>query len=86
VYANVRVISLASPNITHIALNAGNAQVTFSANAGDVIGQFVLQSAGVVTGPYTDTSSTITSLGSGVFKAVKAAGASQQFYRIRRVY
>jgi len=85
IYANARVISLAKPVITKIALNAGNAEITFSANAGDVVGQFTLQSASVVNGTYLDTSSTITSLGGGAFKAVKLAGASAQYYRIRRI-
>jgi hypothetical protein len=86
VYANVRVISLASPVITKIVRNGANAEVTFTANSGDVVAQFTLQSSSAVTGPYADTASTISSLGGGAFKAVKAAGASQQFYRVRRLY
>jgi hypothetical protein len=86
IYANARVISLEGPRITNFVLNSGNAEITFAANASDVAGQFVLQSANAVTGAYADTSSTITSLGGGVFKAVKAAGASPTFYRIRRIY
>lgn len=86
IYANVRVISLQTPIIKSIGINGANAEVTFSANTGDTPAQFVLQSAPVVTGPYTDTSSSISSLGSGAFKSVKTAGASQQFYRVRRVY
>ena len=85
IYANARVISLARPLITQIVRNAGNAEITFTANAGDVVGQFVLQSASVVNGTYSDTSSTITSLGGAAFKAVKLAGASAQYYRIRRI-
>ena len=58
-----------------------------SANSGDVPAQFTLQqSTPLVTGTYADTTSTITSLGGGAFKAVKAAGASPTFYRIRRTY
>ena len=86
IYANARVISLAAPHITNIARSGANAEITFTANAGDVPAQFVLQSASVVSGPYADTSSTITSLGGGSFKAVKATSGSPTFYRIRRVY
>jgi hypothetical protein len=87
IYANARVISLAAPLITNTVRNGGNAEITFTANAGDVVGQFVLQqSTPSVTGPYSDTTSTITPLGGGTFKAVKAAGADSTFYRIRRIY
>jgi hypothetical protein len=87
IYANVRVITLQGPVITNIVVNGGNIEITFVANAGDVVGQFVLQqSAPQVSGAYADTSSTITSLGGGYFKAVKAVGASPTFYRIRRIY
>ena len=87
VYANARVISLASPVITKIVVNGANVEITFTANAGDVPAQFTLQQATpAVTGPYGDTGSTITSLGGGAFKSVKAAGAGPTFYRIRRIY
>ncbi len=86
-FANARVISLAAPVITHTVLNGGNAEITFTANAADVAGQFVLQqSTPLVTGPYSDTTSSINALGGGAFKAVKAAGAGPTFYRIRRIY
>jgi hypothetical protein len=85
IYANVRVISLARPLVTKVLRNGNNAEITFTANAGDVTAQFTLQSASLVNGTYADTSSTITSLGGGVFKSVKAAAGDQQFYRIRRI-
>jgi hypothetical protein len=87
IYDNVRVVSLASPVITNIVLNGGNAEIIFRANANDVAGQFVLQqSSPSVTGTYADTSTPITSLGGGAFKAASAASASAAFYRIRRLY
>jgi hypothetical protein len=86
IYANARLVSLQIPVIKNIVDNAGSLEITFEANAGDVPAQFVLQqSAPLATGPYADTSSTITSLGGGYFKAVKAVGASPTFYRIRRI-
>jgi hypothetical protein len=85
IYANARVISLTGPFITKVVRNGGNAEITFTANALDVVAQFTLQSASLVNGTYADTSSTITSLGGGAFKAVKAAAGNQQFYRIRRI-
>jgi hypothetical protein len=87
IYANARVISLSSPVITNIVVNGSNIEIRFVANAGDVPAQFVLQkSAPLATGAYADTSSTITSLGGGAFKAVKALGTSPTFYRIRKIY
>jgi len=85
IYANVRVISLARPLVTKFMRNGSNAEITFTANAGDVPAQFTLQSASAVNGTYADTSSTLTSLGGGAFKSVKAISGSQQFYRIRRI-
>jgi hypothetical protein len=87
IYANARVVSLANPTITSIVQNGGNVEITFSANASDTTSQFTLQqSTPSVAGAYSDTSSTITSLGGGLFKSVKAMGAGQTFYRIRRIY
>jgi hypothetical protein len=85
IYANARVISLARPLLTKVVRNGSNAEITFTANAGDVPAQFVLQSASLVNSGYADTSSTITALGGGTFKAVKAVAGNQQFYRIRRI-
>ncbi len=87
IYDNVRVIRVAGPVITSIVLNGGNVEITFTAGTSDVVGQFTLQQASPsVTGTYADTSSTITSLGGGAFKAVKAVGAIPSYYRIRKAY
>ena len=84
---NLRVISLAAPTLTKIVNNAGNLEITFAANPADLPAQFTLQqSSPLPTGAYADTASTITALGGGNFKAVKAAGISPTFYRIRRLY
>src|SRR5204863_3526262 len=83
VYDNVRVISLAVPVVTGIAKVGANVQITFTANAGDVPAQFVLQAASSVTGPYADVSSAITLVGPGSFKATKAFDplSNAVFYR-----
>jgi hypothetical protein len=88
VYDNVRVISLAGPVITAINRVGGNVQIDFTAGAADVPAQFVLQSASIVTGPYADTSATITSLGAGNFRATKPfdPNAPAVFYRVRRPF
>ena len=84
---NLRVISLAGPVISKIVNNAGNLEITFAANSADVPAQFTLQqSSPLATGAYADTASTITSVGGGTFKAVKAASTSPTFYRVRRLY
>lgn len=86
IYANARVISLAVPVVASIQTDATNARINFSAGAGDVPGQFVLQAASLVTGPYNDVSSAITSLGGGNFRATRALNGNQQFYRLKRIY
>lgn len=87
VYDNLRVVQLAStsrPNITNIRLVGGNVEITFTGEAGDTAAGFGLQEAGTVNGTYGDVSATITG-SAGTFKAVRALGGSQQFYRIKRV-
>ena len=87
IYANARVISLAAPVITSIVRSVGNIEITFTPNSADVPPQFVLQqSAGSVTGAYSDTTSTITAPDAGAFKSVKPLGASATFSRIRRMH
>jgi hypothetical protein len=87
IYANARVISLASPRITRIVDPLAGMTIVFQANASDVPAQFTLQkSSPLPAGPYADVASTITSLGGGSFQAVKAKDASPAFYRIRRIY
>ena len=87
IYDNVRVVRLAGPVITAIVVNGSNVEITFTASTSDVVGQFVLQqSSPLVTGPYGDTTSTITSLGGGTFKSVKAVPTAQTFYRVAKTY
>lgn len=85
---NVRVVSLAAPVISQITIAGANVQVDFSANAGDVVAQFTLQSATSAGGPFADEASTITSLGSGNFRSVVSynSAITPKFYRIRRAY
>ena len=87
-YDNLRVISLTSPAITQIKVVGENVQIDFTANAGDVVAQFVLQSAQNVAGPYVDTGLTPTSLGGGSFRSTVAYSPLDppKFFRIRRAY
>ena len=87
IYANARVISL-DPFITQITNDLSNITIHFSSSSGDVVGQFTLQSASQVEGPYNDVSSTITSLVPAVpsFSATRALSGAQQFYRIKKTY
>jgi hypothetical protein len=88
VYDNLRVISLAAPVITSIQTVGGNVQIDFTANAADVISQFVLQSAANATGTYADTATAITSLGGGNFRATVAYSPldAPKFFRVRRLF
>ncbi|MDQ6630426.1 MAG: hypothetical protein M3Y82_01555 [Verrucomicrobiota bacterium] len=87
IFDNVRVESLSAqpsaPRITSIQIVGGNVQIDFTGSASDSPSSFALQSANVVTGPYTDVAPAAT-LSPGVFRATKATSGSLQFYRIRR--
>lgn len=93
VYDNLRVVSLASPNITSIVPGSPNLTIQFTATAApaDVPSQFIVQSAAAAAGPYTDiglAGAGITSPSAGNFTAVVAVNPldTQKYYRIRRVY
>ena len=87
-YDNLRVISLAAPTITSIELLGADVKITYTAGTADVTGQFGLQTASEASGPYTDTSSTMQSLGGGVFTSTVAYNPldANRYYRIRRLY
>ena len=86
-YSNLRVVSLASPFISQIAVNHGNGTVVinFTTVDGDLIASsFALQGASVVSGPYVDIAgASITPLSAGAFQAVVPQSGAVQFYRIR---
>jgi hypothetical protein len=86
-YANLRVVTITPPVITAFSASGGNVTITFTSSDGDdTTASFALQSASIVTGPYTDVvpPAAITQLPSGAFQAVSAQpAASTQFYRIR---
>lgn len=86
-FSNLRVVSLASPSISQIAVNKANstAVINFTSVDGDMIAtSFALQSATKVSGPYADVAAAgITQLGAGAFQAVVPQSGAVQFYRIR---
>lgn len=70
--------------ITGIQIVGGNVEVTFTGPTANVAADFKLQSAGTVTGIYTDdNTATPSDLGSGVFKFTTALGGSSSFYKIK---
>jgi hypothetical protein len=85
-FSNLRVVSLASPIITQIAVNKVNNTVVinFTTDDGDLIASsFALQSAAAVNGPYADNAgASITALSAGAFQAVVPLSGSVQFYRV----
>jgi hypothetical protein len=87
IYVDDVQVSLATkPLITSLAPPAGGTtEVFFTANANDVIGDFALEGASVVTGPYGNVTATITALGEGNFKAaVPTMSATEGYYRVKR--
>ena len=89
IYANARVVKISGPPISNVGVTGTNLVLTFSAASGNqaVPSQYILQqSTPSVTGPYTNTTATITSLGGGVFQAVKPAPKAPTFYRLKLAY
>ncbi len=85
-FSNLRVVSLAAPVISQIAVNKVNNTVVinFTTDDGDLIASsFALQSAAGVNGPYADNAgATIVPLSAGAFQAVVPQSGSVQFYRV----
>ncbi len=82
VYDNLRVVRL-DLNITNIKQVGANTEISFNWGIDEATTFFKLQSASVVTGPYTDEAPTMTKLSPGSYKATVATGASPKFYRLR---
>jgi hypothetical protein len=73
------------PHITSLRIAGGTATIDFTAGASDPSGAFALVSAAGPLGPYlVAAGASIQPLSAGVFRATVLAGASSQFYRIRR--
>lgn len=84
-FDNLRVATMQSPLITSIKTVGANVQIDFTGSTSDAPASFALQSVGTVTGAFSDTpSATITSLGSGAFRATAPLNGPVQFYRVRR--
>jgi hypothetical protein len=83
-FDNLRVATMQSPLITAIHTVGSNVQIDFTGSTSDTPASFTLQSVGQVNGAFADGPSTITSLGSGSFRATAPTIGPVQFYRIRR--
>jgi hypothetical protein len=76
----------APPFISGFAITNGQAQIDFTGSTNDGVSTFILQTAGQVSGPYTDagTGATIKQINPGNFRAAAPLNGAQQFYRIKR--
>jgi hypothetical protein len=83
---NLRVESLAvtPPVITAIQVINSGADVQIDFNGGTPVGTYTLQATGNLTAGFSDVSATLTDLGGGPFRFVRAVAGSEQFYRVRR--
>jgi len=82
VFDNVRVVRAGLPRISQTQITGGNVQLDF---ADSTYGPFSLQSAAVVTGPYTNVNATLTTNGPGSYRFNLPYGAEpQRYYRIQR--
>jgi hypothetical protein len=77
--------SITPLTITSIVITNGNVQIDFTAAPDDVPAAFFLFGSPQAGGPYADAGATITSLGSGLFRAVSALNGPQQFYYVQRL-
>ena len=87
-FSGLKVVQIAQPYISQIALNKLNSTVVinFTTEDGDLTSSsFALQSSATANGTYADVgSATITQLSSGAFQAVTAQNGAAQFYRLRQ--
>lgn len=82
---NFRVESyVAQPiQITHLTLNGGNVEISFTGPPDADAGQFRLLGAATANGSYvTDDAANISQTGPGTFKATTTASGASHFYRI----
>ncbi|HWX20481.1 MAG TPA: hypothetical protein VN578_11325, partial [Candidatus Binatia bacterium] len=80
----VQVPALPPPEITNITVSAGTVTITFTALPDDSPSSFLVLGAPSVTGPYASVNASITSLGSGVFRATLPTNGSMQYYKVIR--
>jgi hypothetical protein len=84
IYDNVRVIRLGI-QITSIKIVGANTQIDFTWSEDEPTSVFRLQTASVVTGPYTNSgTAVITKLSPGVYRATVPTSGAAQFYRVGR--
>jgi hypothetical protein len=79
--ATLTVVIPTSPTFTGISYNHTNATLNFSStDIYDSTNSFILQSSTVVTGPYTNTTATVTSSGPDVFQIILPQTNKTEFY------
>lgn len=83
IFDNLRVVRIGAPVITGIALEGGNAVITFTSDSGEMASQFTLQTASDASGAYTDSAAPIITLSPGVFQTQAPLVDLNQFFRIR---
>ena len=85
-YANLSVVEIGPPEITDIARAGSNVTIDFTSNDGtDSASSFTLESASVVSGPYSAVpGAAITQVGAGVYQATASSTADEQYYRISK--
>lgn len=86
VFDNVVVedLTVTPPVITSITLINSGADVQIDFNGGTPVGTYTLQATGDLTAGFSDVAATLTDLGGGQFRFVRAVAGSEQFYRVRR--
>jgi hypothetical protein len=78
------VVQVPPPTFGPASLSGGNVNLSFtSSNPYDTTNAFILQSAPVVEGPYTNTPATVTS--NGTFQILIPKGDGNMFYKLQHV-
>jgi hypothetical protein len=80
---NLRVVSLQGLKISSITDLGANVQLDFTFDLNATAANFTAQSATAVSGPYSDTTATITQVTPGTYRATIAKNGGARFYRIR---
>jgi hypothetical protein len=86
IYIDDMTVSLViKPLITSITPPVGgNLDIDFAAATWDGVGDFIVERAPVVTGPYQNVAASISALGDGSFRATVAAPSPEGYYKVKR--
>ncbi|HRZ94827.1 MAG TPA: hypothetical protein P5022_18110 [Candidatus Paceibacterota bacterium] len=82
---DLKVIAIRKPRLMSITPPLGGGlEIVFAGGARDTTGDFEVERAASVNGPFGGVNATITDLGEGTFQAAAPASGDQSYYRVKR--